>query len=405
MWDTLGIMLTCLRAILIACIFCITATGAAAQGNTESCDRPPALSAGAFERPMAFSTATNKGNMSTSGWIAAVGEIGPDTPAQFSAFLASLEYGSGGQIVLNSPGGNLVAGMELGRLIRKTGLTAHIGTTHRIFESYNAPCDTWFDEVTAGICASSCAYAFLGGLERFVDSPYYPTRPNLLGFHRFYGNPDRGSDILTAQQVSEIETTTLSVAQAITGQIVLYAIEMGIDARIVAFASATPSDDLYFPTPEELDALSIASGSGLRAWFMEPYADGMVTAARPHQSDSMVEQITAFCSLRSGTSNFLIKMDLGTPSYPNPDNLPLNAVELTLDGRKHIIGRQSLTVRYGDNSIFITVPIDVVKGQILNSRVIDFRLDAARVMGGFRERREMSDIERQSLALAWRNCI
>jgi hypothetical protein len=394
-----------LNAVFFACLFCLSATGAAAQSSAESCNRPLALSAAAFDRSMVFSTATNKGNMSTSGWIVAVGVIGPETPAQFSAFLAELEYESGGQIILNSPGGNLVAGMELGRLIRETGLTAHIGTTQRTFESYNAPCDTWFDEVTAGICASSCAYAFLGGLERFVDSPYYPTEPNLLGFHQFYGNPDRGSDLLTAQQVSDIEATTLSVAQAITGQIVLYAIEMGIDARIVAFASATPSDDLYFPTPEELDDLSIASGSGLRSWFMEPYADGMVTAARPNRSDSMVEQITAFCSLRSGTSNFLIKMDLETPSYPNSDDLPLDAVELTLDGREYSIGRQSLAVRYVDDSIFITLPVDTIKGQILNSRVIDFRLDAARVMGGFREGREMSDIERQALALAWKNCI
>jgi hypothetical protein len=85
------------------------------------------------------------------------------------------------------------------------------------------------------------------------------------------------------------------------------------------FASTTPSNDLYFPTDDELAELSIASGAGLMDWFMEPHGDGLVTAARPFRSDSMLEQITAFCRTGSGGANFLITMDLVTPSYPNPE--------------------------------------------------------------------------------------
>lgn len=385
-------------------LLCGAATSATAQQSDESCPRPRALETGAFEQPMEFVSATNKGNMSTSSWIVANGEIDRKTPERFVAFLASEQYVPG-QIVLNSPGGNLASGIELGRMIRQAGLTAHIGATERVFEGYNAPCDSWWDEVKAGICASSCAYAFLGGRERFVDSPYYPAGPNLLGFHQFYGNPERGNDMLSPEQVTEIETSTLSIAQALTGQIVLYAIEMGVDARIVAFASATPSNDLYYPTAAELEELSIASGSGLRQWFMEPYGDGLVAAAKPHRSDSMLEQITAFCGKSSGTASLLFTMDLATPSYPNPDDLPLDAVELTIDDQLHAIRRPDLTVRYVDDKIFITVPVEALKTRIIRAQAIDFRLNAARVMGGFREGRELSDIERQSLALAWRNCI
>ncbi|WP_223162583.1 COG3904 family protein [Ruegeria intermedia] len=353
---------------------------------------------------MTFSMATNKGNMSTSAWIAATGVIDMETPSRFRAFLES-EQNPPSQIVLHSPGGNLAAGLELGRMIREAGLTAHVGRSERTFESYNAPCDTWYDGVEAGICASSCAYAFLGGRERFVDSPYYPTGPNLLGFHQFYGSPERGRQMLTAAQAAEIETTALSVAQAITGQIVLYAIEMGIDPRVVAFASSTPSDDLYYPTSGELKELSIVSGSGLRAWFMEPYAGGLVTAARPYRSDSMLQQVTAFCQRGSGTANCLITMDLATPSYPNPDDLPLRAVDLAIDGQMHSVARRELTVRYGDRAIFITVPVERFKSRILEARRIEFGLDAARVMGGFREGNDMDDVARNSIALAWRNCI
>jgi len=353
---------------------------------------------------MTFSAATSKGNMSTSNWIAATGIIDPETPSRFRVFLESEKY-MPSQIVFNSPGGNLMAGLELGRMIREAGLTTHIGRTERSFESYNAPCDTWSDVVNSGVCASSCAYAFLGGRERFVDSPYYPTGPNIFGLHQFYGNPERGSDMLTAAQVAEIETSTLSVAQALTGQIVLYAIEMGVDPRVVAFASATPSDDLYYPTADELEALSIASGSGLKPWFMEPYGEGLVTAAKPRRSDSMLEQITAFCRKGSSTANFLITMDLATPSFPNPKDLPLDAVELTIDGQRHRVARRDLTVRYVDGSIFIIVPVEPLRMQIIQAQTMEFRLDAARVMGGFREGNELDEIARQSLALAWRNCI
>ena len=46
---------------------------------------------------------------------------------------------------------------------------------------------------------------------------------------------------MTPEQAAGIRASTLSLAQAITGQIVMYAVQMGIDPRIVAFASATPS--------------------------------------------------------------------------------------------------------------------------------------------------------------------
>jgi hypothetical protein len=379
--------------------------GAHAQWRGDGCQRPAALEETAFRRPMTFSVATNKGNMSTSVWIAAVGEIGPETPRRFREFLEA-EDGVPGQIVLHSPGGNLSAGLALGRMFRTLGLTAHIGQTKRTFESHGSACDTWYDEVEAGVCASSCAYAFLGGQERFVTSPYYPTMtPNVLGFHQFYGGPERGKGLLTTDEVSEIEATTMSVAQVMTGKIVLYAIEMGIDPRIVAFASSTPSDDLYFPTETEIVELAIASGSGLSHWFMEPYAEGLVTAAKPHRSDSMLEQVTAYCRRGTGEAYFLITMDLATPSYPNPDDLPLNAVEIVLDDQPVRVERRRLTVRYGDGSIFITVPVEGLKPSILAARKIGFRLDAARVMGGFNEGNQMDDVARQALALAWRNCI
>lgn len=390
-------------SVCIVIFLALAVSGASAQQPSDSCSGPSALEYHAFDAPMTFSWATNKGNMSTSAWIVATGVIQPDTPHQFRNFLDQ-EGGVGGQLVLHSPGGNLAAGLEMGRIIRSTGLTTHIGRTDRTFESHNSPCDTWFDIVHTGTCASSCAYAFLGGKVRFVDSPYYPTDGSLLGFHQFYGGSSDEAELITREQATSIRASTLSIAQAITGQIVMYAIEMGIDPRIVAFASSTPSDDLYFPTAAEIAELQIASGSGLADWFMEPYNAGLVTAARPSRSDSMLEQITMFC-LGADKAWMLITMDLQTPSYPDPDDLPLHAVEVKINGQSHVIPRRALDIRYGDGLILIRVPMDGLTELLSGARQIEFSLDAARVMGNFREGNNLDETARRSIALAWRNCI
>jgi hypothetical protein len=386
-------------------LFTLAASSASAQQQADACAVPAALEPGAFDAPMTFSWATSKGNSNTSAWIAATGVIQPDTPARFREFLND-DGGSwgGSQLVLHSPGGNLSAGLELGRLFRKAGLTAHIGRTERTHESYNTPCDSWYDGVEPGICASSCAYAFLGGEVRFVESPYYPTNDASLGFHQFYGGGEDNSDLVTAEQAAQIRSSTLSVAQAITGQILMYAVEMGIDPRVVAFASSTQSNDLYFPTADEIDELNIASGSGLAAWFMEPYSTGLVTAAKPRRSDSMLEQITMYC-LNDRKPMMMIIMDLRTPSYPNPDDLPLDAVEVVIDGQLHKITRRNLDVRYNGDMILIRASMIGLSDRFSSATQVEFSLDAPRVMGNFREESALDEAARQSIALAWRNCI
>jgi len=391
------------KSLCAAIFLALAGSGASAQLSPHSCSSPEALEYDAFNAPMTFSLATNKGNMHTSSWIVATGVILPDTPEQFRNFL-DREGGAGGQIVLHSPGGNLAAGLELGRVIRSWGLTTHIGRTDRIFDSYDASCNTWFDEVFTGTCASSCAYAFLGGEVRFVDSPYYPAEGSLLGFHQFFGGSSYEAELVTPEQAASIRASALSVAQVITGQIVLYAIEMGIDPRIVAFASLTPNDELYFPNSAEIAELRIASGSGLGSWFMEPYNSGLVTAARPNRSDSMLEQITMFCT-GAGRRWMLITMQLLTPSYSNPNDLPLHAVEVVINGQTNMIYRQALDVRYNGGLILIRVPMDGLLEQITSANRIEISLDAARVMGGFREGSDLDETSRRSIALAWRNCI
>jgi hypothetical protein len=104
-------------------------------------------------------------------WIAAQGVITSKTASDFSAFQAIL----GGRdltVILNSPGGDALAAINLGRMIRKAGFDTAIGHT-RFTETGGAyavsrkPRSAGIDH--EAICNGVCALAFAGGMQRHVD--------------------------------------------------------------------------------------------------------------------------------------------------------------------------------------------------------------------------------------------
>jgi len=393
------------RSAFFAFLLLFAAPALAERIQNGACDVESGLEDAAFSQPMQFFTASNRGNMTTSSWIVAVGQITAETPARFTEYLASQPYVPD-QIVFHSPGGNLAAGLELGRMIRADNFTTNIGQTIRETTYTGTPCNGWAEAVWQGVCASACAYAFLGGSTRFIDGPYYPNDGNLLGFHQFYTS--RANDLegmLSRSEAAEIESSAYSVAQIITGGIVLYAMDMGIDPRIVAFASATRSDDLYYPTPSEVEELNIATTMGLGEWFMEPYGQGLVTAVRPRRESSLLQQVTAFCQARAREPRILLTMDHANPYFVSAADLPIYGLEVILNGTVHRIGREALDVRLSSPTITISAPAGWLETRIDSLTHLGIRLDAARVMGGFFEEGPLDDTSRKAILLAWRNCV
>lgn len=70
-------------------------------------------------------------------------------------------------VFLNSPGGSLLAAMDLGRLLRAGGFDTNVGR--------RAPDGR---EPEAGVCYSSCPFAYAGGVRRSL------LRGSALGVHR-----------------------------------------------------------------------------------------------------------------------------------------------------------------------------------------------------------------------------
>ncbi len=223
----------------------------------------------ATSEPMTFYLAGNGGNCVGCEWVAAQGEITSDTPEVFQRFVE--EHGSPYHLVLHSPGGSLLAGIRLGELIRETGATTMIGETVSMGAEYgNAK------ETVPGVCASACAFAFMGGQERYVDDL------DQLGVHQFYSADDTAVD-------SEI-------VQALVGYSLIHTLRMGIDAGVIVAASGTSPDDIHWFSQEELVAFGLdTSGTLTDPWKLEPYRSGLVLATRVHTSTRRTVAVTFFC--------------------------------------------------------------------------------------------------------------
>ena len=129
----------------------------------------------------------------------ASGEITLATPHDF------MEAGvpRGATVSLDSPGGNVEAAMELGRLIRLRELQTEVAPGRG--------------------CASACVWAFAGGRDRIYRSSLFG--PLLV--HRFYGvNGDNGE----------------ANAQALVARISHYLDEMGVGHQLLEMALETPSE-------------------------------------------------------------------------------------------------------------------------------------------------------------------
>lgn len=237
------------------------------------------------------------------------GPIDAGAPARFRELLKDSE---GFRIVFDSPGGNLEAGLRLGRIIREAGLRTEIGRA--------IPADGGIRRVLEidgdAQCVSACAYAFLGGVFRTV-----PEKAR-LGFHRVSlpGNSDLPGE------------AGLTGGQLISALLIGYLVEMGVDARVFVAASNTPPDAIHFATADELIEFDLVTPRGFGPLFLEPYGNGVIAASRrqePVHYYDTVEQITAYC--RDGQARFLLTSANGTLT---PDYEAMAEPFITVDGAR-----------------------------------------------------------------------
>jgi hypothetical protein len=209
---------------------------------------------------MTFHMAGNGGNCAGCDWIVAEGEIKENTPDVFTQFLAdnSHDYPNYGGLVvhLNSNGGNLLAALKLGEIIRIHSLNTMVAKTIGYLNDDGQSVDESNLSQKEGICASACVFSFIGGVTRWAVSTdqIVVDKRGRLGVHQF--TSDESFSRLDIGQLK----TILSASQVINGVLVEYLDRMGVSTELLAIAAKSTPNELHWLTDDELKGTRIETG-------------------------------------------------------------------------------------------------------------------------------------------------
>lgn len=182
--------------------------------------------------------------------VVATGVIEPRTPDDFRHLLRDphLVMGPGTRIFFLSPGGNLVAGLALGREIRKAGFTTVVGLPRG---------GKAFAPIERSLCASACTFAFLGGVSRTVSPG------SLYAVHRFFrSNFKPGQNVLTDP------TRITRLDQLLAGDLVAYIRAMGVSANLYKISTEGSRDKTVNLTPAQMAALRVTTHREISAHML-----------------------------------------------------------------------------------------------------------------------------------------
>jgi hypothetical protein len=164
--------------------------------------------------------------------IVADGEITNSTPQEFLSFVASNLQGNVRSVVfLNSPGGRVVASMELGMVFRKLGVAAIVAQAGQTYGG---------TALATGQCYSACVYALMGARKRVIPPQ------SRVGVHRMFQyeaafDPSGGATIYRRHDNGRMRA-----------MLSRYSSEMGVSRSIIDNAERTSSDSIHVLSKDEI---------------------------------------------------------------------------------------------------------------------------------------------------------
>lgn len=125
-------------------------------------------------------------------------------------------------VTFESVGGNIAKALELGRLIRYLNLSTV--------------------QPRGPECISACAFAFMGGVQRFAQ-------PGAIGVHKSSLSDDHSVDVNSA----------VSAVQQMTAEIIQYMDEMGVDPGLLKLALKYDADDVRYISKREMSEFGLTT--------------------------------------------------------------------------------------------------------------------------------------------------
>ena len=214
-------------------------------------------------------------------WISAEGTIEAGTPALLKRLLKTL----GGRqlpIVVNSPGGNVDAALQLGRIIRKSRLDIAVGTTG--FSGCDPDMRGCLDDKGKGspylgiaydqgaMCNSACPLMFSGGVRRLVGEwAFLGVHQITTTYHRekllyrtTYKVVNGRKKVISTKIVSRKSAgsyKTYEMSKAVEKRLSAYLKEMGIGEGVLMTMKNTPASDIHQLVPENMLRMNLVTSA------------------------------------------------------------------------------------------------------------------------------------------------
>jgi hypothetical protein len=180
------------------------------------------------------------------GAILADGDIVSDTPDQLERFLARNSISINNKLILNSRGGDLWAGLKMGKIIRAHRLHTSVGGynqwAHRSFDQMERSTGK---ERYYAYCISACTLAFLGGAERAMAfDGLYAVHQASMECRDPNKQPADKTQQAAGKPLCPHSMDAFSAAQSMFGDLVEYVQKMGVDPAFVTEMSKADPDGM-----------------------------------------------------------------------------------------------------------------------------------------------------------------
>jgi hypothetical protein len=252
------------------------------------------------DEPMTFEWGTVFGDVPA---IFASGEFTLDTPAALQAFLKrSTQVTPETMLYFNSLGGDLGAGMEVGKIIRQAKLNTGVAKNMRDPAQSNTIDLDAFSRVYPGYCVSACSLAFLGGVKREV-------RPgSIFAVHQVSMNcTDKRKALAQFPWVAMPNITycpeldeALTMVQIANGAVVEYVRSMGVDPIFLTEMSRAGPEAVNALSEDKLKEYKIVYEYKTESWDFQTDAQGQFFLRYRQGNQWKEDKAEIYCN-RTGT--------------------------------------------------------------------------------------------------------
>lgn len=194
------------------------------------------------------------------------GDIDQESVSTAKQKLSALAKNQVATVLLNSAGGSLSSGLELGRAFRTEGMKTKVGRLSG-------------GRLTPGECYSSCVFALAGGYFRLMEPE------SKIGVHRFYKDSASSYD--------------LELAQVMSGEIISFLREMGVDPKLFELMASTSGRDILVLSDSELRKLNLLNYGELSAeWALQTTQNGIVYLQGQQETEAGLGKISFVCTAK-----------------------------------------------------------------------------------------------------------